>query len=284
MRPSKPSEEDIADYIDGRLDGFRRAAVAAWLDVNPERAAEVERQRQLNEALKVLGRDILDEPVPDRLRAVLSGMEGDAASDPPAGTGPPASTAIGGTGGGAVRGRSRRWIGIAALLLIGVAAGWMARSAFDNAPTAFDALLADASYAVAFYSTEPEYAIQFPPDRITDFQAVSQKMFKRSVAPPDLQAVGYTFRGARIAPTGRQTSTFFFFEDRTGRELTVLLWPRAKDSGIGSGSRALGDIAARYWFVDSLGFAVLGKNGANLRRIADVVAAYYEGRPEPEMQ
>lgn len=283
MRPPKPSEEDIADYIDGRLTGTRLRQVTAWLDVSPERAAEVERQRQLNDALKTLGRDILDEPVPDRLRAVLENMDDEApASGHPAETDGPASTST----DGAARGRAGRWIGIAALLLVGLAAGWVARSAFDSAPTAFDALLADASYAVAFYSTEPDHAIQFPPHKLTDFEAVSRKVLKRTVAPPDLKPVGYTFRGARIAPTGRQTSTFFFFEDGGGHDVTVILWPRAEGSGIGSGFRALGDIAARYWFVDGLGFAVLGKNGASLRRIGDVVAAYYERRlrPAPEMR
>jgi anti-sigma factor RsiW len=280
MKSPQPSEEDIADYIDGRLTGSRHDAVAAWLDVNPEMAAEVERQRQLNDALKVLGRDILDEPVPDRLRAVLSGVDGDAASDRPTDPDEPDPTTTDRT----VRGRAGRWIGIAALLLIGAAAGWMARSALDGAPTAFDTLLADASYAVTFYSTAPDHAVQFPPDRVTDFEAVSRKVFKRIVAPPDLEAVGYTFRGARIAPTGLHTSTFFFFKDATGGDLTVILWPRPEGSGLGSGFRALGDIAARYWFVDGLGFAVLGKNVAGFRRIADVVASYYQRGPNPQSQ
>lgn len=68
---SRPSDEDLSEYVDGGLSEARRAEVAAWLSAHPDGAAEVERLERLNEALKDLGSSILEEPVPERLRRVL---------------------------------------------------------------------------------------------------------------------------------------------------------------------------------------------------------------------
>jgi anti-sigma factor RsiW len=58
-------------YIDGRLSDRDRAAVAAYLVAHPGIAAEVEALRRQSEILRGIGQSILDEPVPQRLRAML---------------------------------------------------------------------------------------------------------------------------------------------------------------------------------------------------------------------
>lgn len=72
------SEEKICDYVDGRLSKRDRAIVAAYLFANPEVGAEVSRLRLVNEMIAGLGQDRLDDPIPDRLIAVL-GRKGDTA-------------------------------------------------------------------------------------------------------------------------------------------------------------------------------------------------------------
>ncbi|NJO37086.1 MAG: hypothetical protein HC871_04995, partial [Rhizobiales bacterium] len=64
-------QDRIQDYIDNRLNDRDRASVAAYLLANPEVGNAVERLRRQNEALKAIGQEILDEPVPERLRSVL---------------------------------------------------------------------------------------------------------------------------------------------------------------------------------------------------------------------
>jgi anti-sigma factor RsiW len=66
-----PSDEQIQDYIDGRLGGPDLMAMAAYLRAHPEVASEVETLRRQNEALKRIGQEVLDEPIPERLRGVL---------------------------------------------------------------------------------------------------------------------------------------------------------------------------------------------------------------------
>ena len=65
------SDDDIQDYIDGRLDREAHAAVALELLARRDLAAKVDTLRRQNEALRVIGQEILDEPIPDRLRSAV---------------------------------------------------------------------------------------------------------------------------------------------------------------------------------------------------------------------
>lgn len=71
MTLPRPSEGELSEYVDGRLSERRRAEIAAWLLEHPREAAELERLQELDEALRGVGGEILDEPVPERLREVL---------------------------------------------------------------------------------------------------------------------------------------------------------------------------------------------------------------------
>jgi anti-sigma factor RsiW len=71
MPRGRPSHDQIQAYIDGLLHGRDLATVAGYLLEHPEVASEVETLRRQNEALKQIGEEVLDEPIPERLRAVL---------------------------------------------------------------------------------------------------------------------------------------------------------------------------------------------------------------------
>jgi anti-sigma factor RsiW len=259
MRNGEPSEDEIADLIEGRLDDLRALEVERWLARHPEREAEIRRQRELDDALKGLGAEILEEPIPDRLRRVL---EQSNIAPEATGAGMPvakwwrSSTFV-------------RALSALALLLVGAAAGWLGRAALEPESGPIDTLLADASYAYTFYSRDREHGIEFPPDGLDRFSEASKKLFARAVGPPDLGPAGYQYRGARIAPTGRQTSTFFFFEGKEGDNLVVLFWRRGEDSPDDPGFRLLGKVAASFWFFEDLGFAVLAR-GADEKRLGEI--------------
>ena len=65
------TDQQIQDYIDGRLSERDRAAVAAYLLAHPRVAADVEAVRRQSDALRALGHEILDEPVPAHLRRIV---------------------------------------------------------------------------------------------------------------------------------------------------------------------------------------------------------------------
>ncbi len=69
--PRGPTEEQIQAYIDDLLSGRDRAMVAAYLLDHPEIGLEVATLRRQNEALRQIGEEVLDEPIPERLRAVV---------------------------------------------------------------------------------------------------------------------------------------------------------------------------------------------------------------------
>ena len=64
--------EDIAAFADGELSGEREAQVAAAIEADPELAQQVERHKSLKAMLAGHYAPVLDQPVPDRLAAMLS--------------------------------------------------------------------------------------------------------------------------------------------------------------------------------------------------------------------
>lgn len=73
------SDDDLEAYIDGLLEPERRAEVEAFLANDPRKAKLVEAMRLQNDALCHLGEEILQEPIPDRLRAVVEQLDDEAA-------------------------------------------------------------------------------------------------------------------------------------------------------------------------------------------------------------
>ena len=68
------SDQEIQDFLDDRLDRGARSAFIARLLACPEVGAEVEAIRRQQDALRQIGQEILNEPVPPRLRSILSRM------------------------------------------------------------------------------------------------------------------------------------------------------------------------------------------------------------------
>jgi anti-sigma factor RsiW len=69
--PREPSDDQIQAYVDGQLGGRDLATVAAYLLDHPELARKIQTLRRQNDALKQIGHEVLNEPIPERLRVVL---------------------------------------------------------------------------------------------------------------------------------------------------------------------------------------------------------------------
>ncbi len=66
-----PSEQDLQDYVDGRLDAGQQAEIAAYLADHPETAARIERYRAHIAGMHALYDGVLTEPVPPAMQALL---------------------------------------------------------------------------------------------------------------------------------------------------------------------------------------------------------------------
>jgi anti-sigma factor RsiW len=271
------TDEQIQDYIDGRLNERDRAAVAAYLLAHPRVAAEVEAVRRQSEALQALGHEILDEPVPEHLRRILRQPPAHSAAGPRPETRRATHRPIR---------RMPSFLDIAAGILLfcaGGAIGWFAHGAVRPLPSLADMLLADMSHAYAFY-VSPDYPVTFPPHRAEEFVTWIGRSFEREVQPPDLAKLGYSYRGGRLIPSAGTRIGLFQFARGQNAKLAVFFWNTAAPPGV---VRALNDrdsIAVRFWNTNGLRFAVISdKANHDLDAAAKAVFAFYDESFAPQL-
>lgn len=260
------ADHKIQDYIDGRLDKCDQAAVAAYLLAHPSAAARVETLRRQNEALRGIGQEILDEPVPERLRGVLHRQR---------------QQSSGRTLGAA---RMLRWSGfleaVAAILLfcVGGALGWVMHGRLSPTLDLQDLMAANAADVYTFYGGEHDYPVDFPPDQTAELVSWITRSFNREISPPDLAGLSYEYRGGQLLPVSGASIGFFQFESPHGDRLAVVFWPGdhppTKVDPIGRQE----SVAARYWLGDGVSFAVMSdKDNPDLENAAKAVFSYYDG-------
>jgi anti-sigma factor RsiW len=253
------SEDLIQGYIDGRLSTRDQALVAAHLLAHPAAAAQVEASRRQSEALRGLGQEILEEPIPARLRDVLRPREPVSALPPPR--------------------RAPRFLKAAAVLLVfcaGGALGWYANDVVQPRPSAQDVLLTNMAYAYAFYG-ERDYPVGFPPDRAEQFASWIDRSFERDVQPPDLADLGYTYRGGRLIPAAGTRLGLFQFEHPQDGQVTVFFWTATAPPKPMRALADQGDYATRFWSGGGLNLAVIsGKANRDLGTAADAIFSFYQ--------
>jgi anti-sigma factor RsiW len=234
------SDDDIQNYIDGRLDPEAHAAVALQLLARRDLAAKVDTLRRQNEALKVIGQEILAEPIPERLRTAV--REAAAAHSDAAGERRPVAL-----------------LAIAAAIALAWVAGglgWFANELLRPRPDIQELIVADVADAFAFYGTQG-YPVDFPPDRTADLASWIDRSLERQVPRPDLAPFGYDYHGGRLIPAeGVSIGVFQFAGAQNGR-LVVFFWPaQAPPDRAEELSRQTG-MAARFWHDGGLSFAVI---------------------------
>jgi anti-sigma factor RsiW len=256
------ADHRIQDYIDGRLDERGQALVATYLLAHPDAASKVETLRRQNEALKGIGHEILDEPVPARLRDVLRQQTEMRLA-------------------GRRRLRSSSFLeAVAAILLfcVGGVLGWFMHDRLAPGPGPQDLIASNAADVYTFYGGEHSYPVDFPPDRTAELMAWIGRSFDRAISPPDLAGLSYQYRGGQLLPLSGQNIGFFQFESPEGARLAVVFWPGdqppTKLDRIGRQE----NVAARYWLGDGFSFAVMGDpENPDLESVADTVFSFYDG-------
>jgi anti-sigma factor RsiW len=261
------ADHKLQDYIDGRLNERDQAAVAAYLRVHPDVAAEVEMLRRQNEALKGIGQEILEEPVPPRLRDVVYRH-----------TAPPPAA---GRGGRDKTARASSFLEAAAAILLfcaGGALGWFLHDQFTSRPGVQDAIASNAADLYRFYGGEHPYPVDFPPDRTAELTSWIKRSFDREISPPDLGELSYEYQGGEVLSFSGESIGFFRFESPEGARLAVVFWPGEQPPTKVESMGRHQNVAARYWLGDGLSFAVMSDDSnPDLENAAQAVFSFYGG-------
>lgn len=239
MSPRDFTEQDIHLALDGELPAEEAAAYATWLDANPEMKARATRFEAERDRLRAAVAGVLEEPLPARLVAAVSGE----AMRPPA--------------------RATYWRAAAAavLLLAGGLGGYAVGSgALRGGPgdAAEQAFVARAIEAHVLYAAEKLHVVEVGADQSDHLIGWLSKRVGLDLVAPDFTSEGLRFLGGRLLPAGAGKAAQFMYEDDAGNR--VSLYITADKGAADTGFRLAQEdgAASYYWLDDGYGCAISG--------------------------
>lgn len=223
-------EEQLHAYVDGVATEEERRAIEAAAARDPALAARLRAYEQQNRALHDAFDGVLDEPHALRVPNVpLWGWS--------------------------------RWGGMAAMLLLGVACGFLARgwvAATGSAPViAREAVLAHAAYV-----PEVRHPVEVTAAEEQHLVAWLSKRLSTPIRAPSLIGAGYQLLGGRLLPPTHPKDpapmALLMYENAQGRRLSLLV--KRESTNTETAFRFSEDGATRvfYWIDGPLGYALAG--------------------------
>lgn len=209
-----PIEEDeLQAYVDGRLSPERRAAVENHLARHPEVAARIESYVTHRQQLREVLRFKAEEPIPPRLRiAALARRR---------------------------RVDARRWLmyaaSVAVAVIVGGAAGWAGRGAFDGGERHWADLAAYALGAHRVFVADARRPVEVRADAEDQLVRWLSSRIGRPIAVPDLRSASLRFMGGRLLATPDGPAAQLMYDDAAGTRVTVFLQADPRPNPIGAG-------------------------------------------------
>lgn len=246
-------DEDLQAYADGQLSPERRQAFEQALARDPVLAAQVAEIQRQNGWLRAGLDAVLHEPLPQRLI--------DAARPP------------------APRTHASRWFvsaaASAAMLVVGIAGGWLARDAVlarDGMPTTF---ARQAALTHALYAADVNRPVEVWAPEEKRLVAWLTKRLGFAVRAPDLNSVGYALVGGRLVAGNEQPTALFMYENAAKQRLTLQAHKQPTGASEASFRYATEDgVGVYYWIDDQCAYALSGKlDRAQLLSIGRLVYA-----------
>jgi len=201
-------------------------------------------------ALRVLHREVLDAPLPPAMEAAARRL------------------------GRLQAGRQRqarwvRWGGLAASLVLAVAAGWIGHAQWQGgtllarAPAA-RSFVHEASLAYVVYSPEKRHPVEVAAGEQQHLVQWLSRRLDRPLKVPDLSAQGYALVGGRLLPGGQGARAQFMFENGAGQRVTLYLGA-VDPAAAGADGRETafrfareGGVPSFYWVDQGFGYALTG--------------------------
>ena len=273
----KLDEERLQDYIDDRMDERERAEFAAQLLADPEAARYADELRLQNEALKLVGVDVLDEEIPPHLSETVRRADRGHAVRSEDGRGRKRIPA--GVLGGVFAGTAALVNAaiVLAVFVTGGALGWWGHGQLNVAPTADDLAIRSGRDAYLLYAIENSFPVEFTQDRATELDDWIQRVFSARVTPPDLGDYGYKYVGGRLLPWSDGNFGFYLFENTDRSRVAMVWWPRESPPSAISTALKYRGVNARYWGSKGFGFALYGdEKNSELEKLSQSAYEFYK--------
>ena len=241
-------EEDLHAYVDGAIEGPRRAQIEDYLSRHPDVATRIQGHIALRERLREQLMPIVEDPIPPELN--LARMVE------------------------AHRHRRRIPWRIAASVLLAVAVGgvggWNLRGAAGGPGAGLEALAREAATSYQVYAVDTVRPVELPAaDKVQLVQWISQRL-ARPIALPDLAPAGYRFMGGRLIATEHGPAGLFLYDDAQGTRIAMMVRPMAKKGDLPMSAHNLAGVSGYAWADQGLGYSVTGPASApDMHPLAD---------------
>ena len=255
-------ENDLHAWLDGELPPAEKSEVEARLVANPEQAETAAAYRRQKQALHQTFDSVLDEPLPEALRAL---------AEPPKVIRP--NFVQGLLAGG-------YWQRIAAgilLLLGGGVAGWLGHGQYNSQMLAGQPvpLYRQAAIAHVVFSPDIKRPVEISADHEDQLVAWLSKRLGTPVRPPKLTAQGFDLVGGRLLPGNSGPIAQFMYQDASGQRLTLLVsTENASNRDTAFRFAREGSLNVFYWIDGKFGYALSA--GVGRDELAKVATAVYE--------
>jgi anti-sigma factor RsiW len=256
------SEAELHAYLDGELTPEDRAEVEALLAAARADADLLRDFRDLNQALGERYAGRLDAPLPGRMQQALARIPQNSGAGRP--------------------GFARRWVPLAAAILIAAlagAGGYLARGLTIDARTPEAAFVTTAIGAHSVYLPEVRHPVEVGAAEEAHLVQWLTKRIGANVRAPTLAGLGWKLVGGRLLPDRGLPAAQFMYEDGTGRRLTLYM---RKETGLNNTAFRFAErdgFGAFYWVDRPLVYAIAGRlSREELMSISNAVYGQLEQR------
>lgn len=261
MSPLPISEAELQAYVDAALPDARRVEMEGYLAVQPDEAERVRAYRAQKQALRALFNPVLDEPLPENLRALAS---------------PPPNVAVDRPRRVFLtRWSLQRYAAGLLIALFGGVAGWLAHGQYQPAENMarMSPLPRQAAVAHAVFSPDVRRPVEVSAEHEDQLVAWLSKRLGTPVRPPKLVGLGYELIGGRLLPGSIGPVAQFMYHDGTGQRLTLYV----SSENAGNHETAFrfaqeGQVNVFYWIDGKFGYALSASiDKDELARVATAV-------------
>jgi anti-sigma factor RsiW len=243
---------DIHLAIDGELAADDRPDFERWLEANPDIKALAARFQRDRAALAGALAPVLDEPVPPRLAAAVSGE-----ARP-----------------------QRPWLKVlraaaaaAVLLAVGAAGGYWAGMPRPDGETLEERIVGDAIVAHAMYAAEKLHMVEVGVDQEAHLLGWLSKRVGTTLVAADFSTEGFSLIGGRLLPLAELPAAQLMYQDQSGNRVSLYVIVDKNGEDTGFRRYAERNAVALYWVDRGYCYAVTG--AASEDTLAAIAKAAY---------